>query len=426
MLNRLKKVSQTQWIIVSVIAGIAIGVLWPDVAGEKGFHATDLRVLSNIFLRMIKSLVVPLIFSTLVIGIAGHGDDMKQVGRLAFRSIIYFEIATSLALLIGLAAVNIAKPGVGVDLSRGDESAIAAIPKAQPTLAGVLEHTVPQSFAEAWANNEVLQVVFFSIIFAVSLARVKGKAKATMLAFCESLSEVMFKFVAVVMAFAPFGIGAAIAVTVGKSGLGVLVNLAKMVGTLYVALIVFALFVLLPIALIMKVPLRRFLKAIKEPWLIAFTTASSEAALPRAMQSMEAIGVPRRIVAFVMPTGYSFNLDGSTLYLAVASVFAAQAAGIHMPMRDQLIMMGTLMLTSKGVAAVPRASLVILAGTLASYNLPLAGVTLILGVDALMDMARTMTNVIGNCLATAVVARWEGQLADAPVAEHEKADLATT
>jgi proton glutamate symport protein len=410
MLSRLRRVSQTQWIIVSVIVGIVIGMLWPDAPGTHGFHATDLRVLSNIFLRMIKSLVVPLIFSTLVIGIAGHGDDMKQVGKLAFRSIVYFEIATSLALVIGLAAVNIAKPGVGVDLSRGDEASIAAIPKTQPTLAGVLEHTVPQSFAEAWANNEVLQVVFFSIIFAVSLARVQGRTKATMLAFCESLSEVMFKFVAVVMAFAPFGIGGAIAVTVGKSGIGVLVNLAKLVGTLYVALIVFVLFVLLPIALIMKVPLRRFLRAIKEPWLIAFTTASSEAALPRAMQAMEAIGVPRRIVAFVMPTGYSFNLDGSTLYLAVASIFAAQAAGIHMPLRDQLIMMGTLMLTSKGVAAVPRASLVILAGALTQFKLPLEAIAVILGVDAIMDMARTSLNVVGNCLATVVMARWENVL----------------
>ncbi len=403
MPNALKRVTQTQWIILSVIIGITIGVLWPDVG-------VSLRPASNIFLRMIKSLVVPLIFATLVIGIAGHGDDMKQVGRLALRSIIYFEIATTLALAIGLVAVNIAKPGVGVDLSRGDDAALAAIPKTQPTLAGVLEHTVPQSFAEAWVNNEVLQVVFFSIIFAVALARVQGKAKATMLAFCESLSEVMFKFVGVVMAFAPVGIGAAIAVTVGRSGIGVLVNLLKLVATLYVALIVFVLFVLLPIALIMKVPLRRFLKAIKEPWLIAFTTASSEAALPRAMQAMEAIGVPRRIVAFVMPTGYSFNLDGSTLYLAVASVFAAQAAGYDMPIRDQLIMMGTLMLTSKGVAAVPRASLVILAGALTQFKLPLEAIAVILGVDAIMDMARTSLNVVGNCLATVVMARWEGVL----------------
>jgi len=271
-------------------------------------------------------------------------------------------------------------------------------------------HTSPQSFAEAWANNEVLQIVVFSIIFAVALARVKGKPKETMLAWCEALSETMFKFVAVVMGFAPIGIGAAIAVTVGASGIGVLVNLAKLVLTLYVALITFVLLVLLPIALIMKVPLRRFLRAVKEPWLIAFTTASSEAALPRAMQAMEAIGVPRRIVAFVMPTGYSFNLDGSTLYLAVASIFAAQAAGIHMPIEKQLLMMLTLMLTSKGVAAVPRASLVILAGALTQFKLPIEAIAVILGVDAIMDMARTSLNVLGNCLATVVMARWEGVL----------------
>ena len=403
MWNSLKRLSQSWWIVIAVIVGIAIGSLWPDIG-------VSLKPLSNIFLRMIKSLVVPLIFSTLVVGIAGHGDDMKQVGKLAFRSIIYFEIATTLALVIGLVAVNVAKPGVGVDLTSANAGDASAFTRTPVTLAGVLEHTVPASFAEAWVHNEVLQIVFFSIIFAVALSRVKGKPKATMLAFCESLSEVMFKFVGVVMAFAPVGIGAAIAVTVGTSGVGVLVNLAKLVLTLYVALIAFALLVLLPIALIMKVPLQRFFRAVKEPWLIAFTTASSEAALPRAMQAMEAIGVPKRIVAFVMPTGYSFNLDGSTLYLAVASVFAAQAAGIHMPIKEQIFMMGVLMLTSKGVAAVPRASLVILAGALTQFKLPLEAIAVILGVDAIMDMARTSLNVVGNCLATVVMARWEGVL----------------
>ena len=403
MWTLLRRVTQTQWIIVSVVLGVTIGALWPDIG-------VALKPASNIFLRMIKSLVVPLIFGTLVIGIAGHGDDMKQVGKLALRSIIYFEIATTLALAIGLVAVNVAKPGVGVDLKSGDMSQLANVSKTPPTFGAVLEHTVPQSFAEAWANNEVLQVVFFSIIFAVALARVKGKPKETMLAWCEGLSETMFKFVAVVMYFAPIGIGAAIAYTVGTSGIGILVNLAKLVLTLYVALIAFVLLVLLPIALIMKVPLQRFLRAVKEPWLIAFTTASSEAALPRAMQAMEAIGVPRRIVAFVMPTGYSFNLDGSTLYLAVASIFAAQAAGIHMPIEKQLAMMLTLMLTSKGVAAVPRASLVILAGALTQFKLPLEAIAVILGVDAIMDMARTSLNVLGNCLATVVMARWEGVL----------------
>jgi len=278
------------------------------------------------------------------------------------------------------------------------------------TFSGVLEHIVPSSFVDAAAKNEVLQVVFWSIIFAVALARTPANPKRIMLGFAESLSEVMFKFVAIVMAFAPFGIGAAIAVTVGQSGVGVLKNLGILVLTLYAALIVFVLVVLLPIAVVFRIPVKRFWQAVREPWLIAFSTASSEAALPRAMQAMEAFGVPRRIVAFVMPTGYSFNLDGSTLYLALASVFVAQAAGIDMPLSQQILMMLTLMVTSKGVAAVPRASLVILSGALTQFGLPLSGVALILGVDAVMDMARTSINLVGNCLATAVMARWEGEL----------------
>jgi len=367
-------------------------------------------VLSTIFLRMIKSLIVPLLFSTLVVGIAGHGDDMKRVGKLAFRSIVYFEIVTTLALVVGLLAVNLVKPGAGVNLATGTAEAGAEFAKKQTTLSGVIEHTVPQSFFEAAAANEVLQIVFFAIIFAVALSQVQGPAKTFMLSACESLSEVMFKFVGIVMKFAPFGIGAAIAVTVGQSGIGVLKNLGILVLSLYGALIVFVLVVLLPIAMLFRIPVAQFWKAVREPWLIAFSTASSEAALPRAMQAMENFGVPRRIVAFVMPTGYSFNLDGSTLYLALASVFVAQAAGIDMPLSQQILMMLTLMVTSKGVAAVPRASLVILSGALTQFGLPLSGVALILGVDAVMDMARTSINLVGNCLATAVMARWEGEL----------------
>jgi proton glutamate symport protein len=276
----------------------------------------------------------------------------------------------------------------------------------------VLEHTVPQSFFEAAAQNEVLQIVFFAIIFAVALARTEGKSKTVMLEGLQSLSDIMFKFVGIVMAYAPIGIGAAIGVTVGKSGLGVLLSLAKLVGTLYVSLIVFVIIVLVPVALIARIPIRSFWRHVKEPWLIAFSTASSEAAFPQAMQTMERFGVPRRIVSFVLPTGYSFNLDGSTLYLAIASVFVAQAAGIDMPLSQQLLMMLTLMLTSKGVAAVPRASLVILSGALAQFGLPLEGIAVILGVDAIMDMARTSVNLLGNCLATAVMARWEGELGE--------------
>ncbi len=393
----------SQWILISMVVGILIGWLAPE-------FAPNLKPFANIFLRMIKSLIVPLLFSTLVVGIAGHGDDMKKVGRLALRSIIYFEIVTTAALAIGLIAVNLVKPGVGVQLSTtGGSEEFKALAAKTPTFASVLEHTVPQSFFEAAAGNEVLQIVFFAIIFAVALARVEGKSKIVMLDWLQSMSDIMFKFVGIVMVYAPIGIGAAIGVTVGKSGLGVMINLAKLVGTLYVSLIIFVLGVLLPVALVMRIPIKRFFNAVKNPWLIAFTTASSEAAFPQAMQAMERFGVPRRIVAFVLPTGYSFNLDGSTLYLAIASVFVAQAAGIPMPISQQLLMMLTLMLTSKGVAAVPRASLVILSGALAQFGLPLEGIAVILGVDAIMDMARTSVNLLGNCLATAVMARWEGE-----------------
>jgi proton glutamate symport protein len=416
MINSIRRISLTQWIIISMIVGVLAGWLAP------GF-AVALKPLSTIFLNMIKSLIAPLLFATLVVGIAGHGDDMKRVGKLAFRSIVYFEIVTTLALAVGLITVNLVRPGEGVGLDTGAQvaSSITEASQRSITFSGILEHIVPASFIDAAAKNEVLQVVFWSILFAVALAHTPAGPKKIMLGVCESLSEVMFKFVAIVMAFAPFGIGAAIAATVGQSGIGVLKNLGILVLTLYGALVVFVVLVLIPIALIFRIPLGAFWRTIREPWLIAFSTASSEAALPRAMQNMEAFGVPRRIVAFVLPTGYSFNLDGSTLYLALASVFVAQAAGIDMPIEAQVLMMLTLMLTSKGVAAVPRASLVILSGALAQFGLPLQGVAVILGVDALMDMARTSINLVGNCLATVVMARWEGVFAlaseDTPVAD---------
>ena len=412
--TKMKKsgITQTQWIAISMVVGILLGWLLPAV--DYPGLATLEKATSSVFLRMIKSLIVPLLFSTLVVGIAGHGDDMKKVGRLAFRSILYFEVVTTLALAIGLIAVNLVKPGVGITLAAASADKGAELAKTEVTFTGVIEHMVPQSIFDAAAHNEVLQIVFFSILFAVALSRVQGKPKQIMLEVCESLSEVMFKFVGIVMAFAPFGIGAAIATTVGTSGLGVLKGLALLVGTLYGALAVFLLFVLLPIALFARIPLRLFWRAVKEPWLIAFSTASSEAALPLAMKQLEAFGLPKRIIAFVLPTGYSFNLDGSTLYLAVASVFAAQAGGIHMGIGTQIYMMLTLMLTSKGVAAVPRASLVILSGALTMFGLPLQAVAVILGVDAVMDMARTSVNLLGNCLATAVMARWEDEFPEHP------------
>jgi proton glutamate symport protein len=409
----LRRISLSQWIIISLVIGVALGLLFP-VNTDGRWAATNLNLLSNVFLRMIKSMVVPLLFATLVVGLAGHGDDMKKVGRLAFRSIVYFEVVTTLALAIGLIAVNLVKPGQGINLAGASTTAAQAYASTKVTFSGVVEHTVPTSFFDAAARNEVLQVVFFAILFGVALARVKNDVtKKFMLNFCESLSDVMFKFIELVMAFAPFGIGAAIAVTVSNGGLSVLGRLGILVATLYGALVVFVLLVLLPTMALFRIPIKPFIKTVKEPWLIAFTTASSEAAFPMAMQRMEGFGVPKRIVSFVLPTGYSFNLDGSTLYLALASVFVAQAAGIDMSMGQQLLMMATLMLTSKGVAAVPRASLVILSGALTQFGLPLEGVAVILGVDALMDMARTSINLVGNCLATAVMARWEGELDDA-------------
>jgi proton glutamate symport protein len=382
-----------------MVVGIATGALFPS-------FAVALLPISNAFIRIIKSIIVPLIFGTLVVGIAGHGDDMRRVGRLAFKSIVYFETVTTLALFIGLLAVNLIKPGVGAAIA---VSGASAPPSEAVTFSSVLEHIVPQSFFESASTNQMLQVVCWSVLFAIGLTQVRGRSKETMLAFCEAVSEVMFKFTGLVMKFAPFAVAAALAVTVGRGGLRNLQTLAMVVVTLYVALVVFGLVVLYPVARIARVPVRAFIAAVKEPALIAFSTASSEAALPKAMERMEAMGVPRPIVAFVMPTGYSFNLDGSTLYLSVALIFVAQASGISLTIGQQLLMMLTLMLTSKGVAGVPRASLVILMGTVASFNLPTEAAVALVGVDVLMDMARTTVNLIGNCLATVVMARWEGE-----------------
>lgn len=405
MIQFLRRISLTQWIMVSMVVGVLFGIFFPDVAKE-------LKIVSTIFLRLIKCLLVPLVFGTLVVGVAGHSTDLKTVGRIALKAFIYFEIVTTFALVIGLAAVNFVKPGVGVQApAHGVEAAagVAPIKPQKVTATSILEHLVPQSFFEAAATNDVLQVVVFAILFAVALAQLSGPHRDTMVGFCESLTEVMFKFVGIVMKFAPFGVGAAIAYTVGRSGAEVLISLLKLVFTLYGALIFFCVAVLLPAALWARVPVLRFLKTIREPALLAFSTTSSDAAMPDAMKRMIAFGIPKRIVSFVMPFGYSFNLDGSTLHLAVASVFVAQAAGIDLPIGKQIAIMLTLMLTSKGMAGVPRASQVILAGTLVTFDLPLEGIVLIMGVDSLLDMARTTVNLVGNCLATAVVARMENE-----------------
>lgn len=397
----LQKRSLTTWILISMVVGAEIGYDFPQ-------FATNLNVLSKVFLKLIKTIIAPLIFATLVVGIAGH-SNLKQVGSMGWKAIVYFEIVTTLALFIGLAAINLSKAGEGIDASviAQDQEEIAA--PAKQSAADIILHVFPENIAKSVVEGQVLQIVVFSVLFAIGLAMVSERKRKPMLEFCESLSETMFKFTNIIMYFAPIGVGAAIAYTVGHMGFGILLNLFQLLATLYVALLAFVLLVLLPVALIARIPIRRFLKAISGPVSIAFATTSSEAALPRAMEEMEKLGVPRKIVAFVMPTGYSFNLDGTTLYLALASVFVAQAAGIPLSWEQQLVMVFTLMLTSKGVAGVPRASLVILLGTVASFNLPVWPVFAILGIDELMDMARTSINVTGNCLATAVVARWEGE-----------------
>jgi proton glutamate symport protein len=400
--------SLTPWIFAGMLVGAEIGFDLTFVSDATRLKvAADLQVLSTIFLRLIKTIIAPLIFSTLVVGIAGH-SNLKQVGRMGIKALLYFEIVTTLALFIGLGAIHLSHAGVGLTPPPNAATATVAAPAQKWT--DVVLHIFPENIAKSVAEGQVLQVVVFSIIFGIALALIGEEKRRPMLAFCESLSETMFKFTNIVMLFAPIGVAGAMAYTVGTMGFGVMANLAKLLVTLYAALIVFVLCVLLPVALIARLPIKRFIKAVAEPVTIAFATASSESALPRAMECMEAFGVPRQVVAFVLPTGYSFNLDGSTLYLSLACIFVAQAAGIQLTLGQQLIMVFTLMLTSKGVAGVPRAVLVILLGTLDSFHLPAWPVLLILGIDQFMDMARTATNVLGNCLASAVVARWEGEL----------------
>lgn len=402
---RRRGISLTTQIFIGLALGVVLGAIVDATNPEWAIY---FRPFSQLFLRLIKMIVAPLIFATLVAGIAGAGH-FKVVGRMGLRAIIYFEVVTTLALIIGLIAVNITRPGDGVNLPMGEGTEITA--QAQ-TWDQILLHVIPESVIDAMARGDVLQIVAFSVFFGIALGMIGEKGRPVVV-WCEAIAETMFKFTNIVMHYAPIGVGAAIAYTVGHGGLGVLYNLAWLVATLYLALIFFILAVLLPIALLFRVPIRKFIRAVKEPAVIAFSTTSSEAALPRAMEVLERLGVPRRIVSFVLPLGYSFNLDGTTLYLSLAAVFVAQAAGVELTVGQQITMLLTLMLTSKGVAGVPRASLVILAGTLASFGLPLEGVTLILGVDELMDMARTMTNVVGNCLATVVIAKWEGEFVEA-------------
>jgi proton glutamate symport protein len=397
------KRSLTTWILVAMAIGVEIGLDFPA-------FSQNLQFLSKIFLRLVKTIVAPLLFATLVVGIASHAN-LKQVGRMGWKSLVYFEVVTTIALLIGLVFINITKAGVGIKVP---ESLLKELPEVK--VKGWQDHIIdifPENIIKSIYEGNVLPIVLFSVVFGIALALLNEQKKKPMLHFAESLAETMFKFTNIIMYFAPFGVGAAIAVTVGHLGIDILKNLALLLITLYLALIAFILLVLLPIAIwVAKIPLKKFIQAIREPVSIAFATTSSDSALPKALENMERFGVPRKIVSFVIPTGYTFNLDGTTLYLSLASVFVAQAAGMDLSFGEQIMIGLTLMLTSKGVAAVPRASLVILIATATTFHFPLWPIMAIYGIDELMDMARTSVNVIGNTLASCVIARWEGEFDD--------------
>ncbi len=412
ILFAIKRKSLTVWILISIFAGAEFGHDLPEISKNMQF-------LSDIFIHLIKTIIAPLIFATLVNGIAGH-NDLKLVGRLGWKSILYFEVISTIALFIGLAAINLSKAGVGLTLP---ENAMAPVTAAKAhTWSEFLLHMFPENIAKSIYEGNILQVVIFSIIFGVAVARIPDSYRKTMLRFTEGLAETMFKFTNIIMYYAPIAVFGAIAFTIGHLGFDILGSLVKLLATLYVALVIFLMGVILPLLLFLKIPIKKFVQAISEPASIAFATANSESALPAALENMERFGVPRKIVAFVIPTGYSFNLDGTTLYLSLACVFVAQVAGISMPFTDQLILCFMLMLTSKGTAGVSRASLVVLLGTLSSFGLPTTPVFLILGIDVLMDMARTTVNVIGNCTATVVMAKWENAFDEEKALTFENVD----
>jgi len=420
-LSHLKKPSLVLQVLLGMVLGVAVGHFFPD-------FGRSIQPLSNVFIHMIKMLIAPLLFATLVIGIAGTGGH-ANLGRLGVKTIVYFELATTVALAIGLGVANWLQPGAGMNLKMGAGN-LQELSQIQSSVGAVHSHSFwdtiinmfPTSVVKAMADGDILQLVVFAVFFALAIGAA-GKAAKPVMTVLESLSEVMFKFVNIVMRFAPMGVFAAMAGTVGQNGLAVLMIYAKLVGSLYLALALFVTLVLVTVCTICKIPILQLLKAVKEPFVLAFSTASSESALPLAMETMEQFGVPKGIVSFVLPTGYTFNLDGSTLYLSLASLFVAQMAGVHMGWEQQLLMVGTLMLTSKGVAAVPRASLVILAGTLTAFHLPMEGVAVILGIDHVLDMGRTSVNLLGNCVASAVVARWEGSLDDRKMANFESVSM---
>jgi len=391
--------SLTGWIFVGLLAGAELGHDWPSVA-------IKLQLLGTIFLRLIKVIIAPLLFGTLVVGIAGHAD-LRKVGRLAVKSLVYFEAVSTVAMLIGFAAINLSRAGYGVTLPAATAGeTISVVPH---TATQIIIDIFPESIAKSVAEGQLLQVVVFSVLFAMALILVPEAKRRPMLDFAGSLSETMFKFTNLVMYVAPIGVFGSVAYTIGHLGLGVMLPLLKLLATMYAALLFFVVCVLFPIALLARITIKRFLHAVTEPLTIAFATASSEATLPRALEEMELFGVPRETVAFVLPTGYSFNMDGASIYQSLALIFVAQAAGMHLSFGQQLMMLLTLIISSKGTAGVARGSLLIVFGAATSFHLPMEPLFLLFAIDQLMDMGRTVVTVLGNCVACVVIARWEGE-----------------
>ena len=396
--------SLTSWILVGLLAGAELGQDWPSVA-------VNLQLLGTIFLRLIKVIIAPLLFGVLVVGIAGH-SDLKKVGRLGVKSLIYFEVVSTIAMLIGYAAIHLSRAGEGVHLPPA--SAAQALNVSPHSATQLITDIFPENIAKSVAEGQVLQIVVFSVLFAMALILVPEAKRRPMLVLSESLSETMFKFTNLVMYAAPLGVFGAVAYTVGHLGVGVLLPLLKLLATMYVALAFFIVCVLLPIALWARIPIKRFINAVAEPVTIGFATASSEATLPRALEQLESFGVPREIVAFVLPTGYSFNMDGASLYQSLALFFVVQAAGLHLSIGQQVLMILTLLISSKGTAGVARASLLIVFGAATSFHLPMEPLFLLFAIDQLMDMGRTAVTVLGNCVACVVIARWEGEFPAKP------------
>ncbi|TAH26715.1 MAG: dicarboxylate/amino acid:cation symporter [Cytophagales bacterium] len=394
----IQKKSLTTWIFISMILGAEFGYTFPEIA-------SNLKILSKIFLRLIKSIIAPLLIATLSVGIAAQSDT-KQLGRMAWKALLYFEVVTTIALVIGIFAINMSQAGVGINFPKDPHEEQISV--TEQKWQDIILHVFPENIAKSIAEGQILQVVVFSILFGIGLSLIDENHRKPLTNVLEGIGETMFKYTSIIMYFAPVAVFGAIAYTVSHMGLGILINLMNLLLTLYFALFALILLVFLPIALIIKLPIRKFITAVSEPVSIAFATTTSEAALPKAMSAMESLGVPRKVVAFIMPMGYSFNLDGSTLYLSLASIFVAQAAGIHMSWEKQFTMVLLLMLTSKGVAGVPRATLVVIVATAASFGLPLEPIFIILGIDELMDMGRSAVNVLGNCLATYAIGSWEG------------------